>query len=80
MCIWRNDIQFSPNFSRKETYKSLKQKGFKSPALWLNPLGGWTKDDDVPLDVRMKQHHAVIGGGIFGDVPVILSIFPSPMA
>lgn len=31
-------------------------QGFKNPVLWLSPLGGWTKPDDVPLDVRVKQH------------------------
>merc|ERR1711896_112157 len=47
--------------------------------LWLSPLGGWTKDDDVPLDVRMDQHHAIIKNGVFGDTEVVLAIFPSPM-
>lgn len=31
-------------------------QGYKNPVLWLSPLGGWTKADDVPLDVRVKQH------------------------
>ena len=31
-------------------------QGYKNPVLWLSPLGGWTKPDDVPLDVRVKQH------------------------
>lgn len=33
-------------------------QGYKNPVLWLSPLGGWTKADDVPLDVRVKQHEA----------------------
>merc|ERR1711985_211671 len=47
--------------------------------LWLSPLGGWTKDDDVPLDVRMAQHDAIIKNKVFGDTDVVLAIFPSPM-
>ena len=27
------------------------------------PLGGWTKDDDVPLNVRMNQHKAIMEEG-----------------
>lgn len=27
-------------------------------------MGGWTKSDDVPLDVRVKQHEAVINEGM----------------
>uniref|UniRef100_A0A914X0Z2 adenylyl-sulfate kinase n=1 Tax=Plectus sambesii TaxID=2011161 RepID=A0A914X0Z2_9BILA len=38
-------------------------KKHKNPMLLLHPLGGWTKDDDVPLDVRMRQHHAVLEDG-----------------
>ena len=41
--------------------------------------GGWTKDDDVPLDVRMRQHHAVLDEGILDPKSTVLAIFPSPM-
>lgn len=27
----------------------------------------------------MDQHHAIIKNGVFGDTPVVLAIFPSPM-
>lgn len=37
--------------------------GYQNPVLWLSPLGGWTKKDDVPLDVRVKQHVAVLNEG-----------------
>ncbi|PSN35865.1 Bifunctional 3'-phosphoadenosine 5'-phosphosulfate synthase [Blattella germanica] len=40
------------------------EKGFKKPVLLLHPLGGWTKDDDVPLPVRMQQHQAVLEEGV----------------
>lgn len=41
----------------------LFSSGYKNPILWLSPLGGWTKEDDVPLDVRVKQHVAVLNEG-----------------
>uniref|UniRef100_A0AAQ4R9Y2 3'-phosphoadenosine 5'-phosphosulfate synthase 1 n=1 Tax=Gasterosteus aculeatus aculeatus TaxID=481459 RepID=A0AAQ4R9Y2_GASAC len=43
------------------------------------PLGGWTKDDDVPLPWRMKQHTAVLEEGILNPESTIVAIFPSPM-
>ena len=47
--------------------------------LLLHPLGGWTKADDVPLHVRIKQHHAVLEEGVLDPSSTILAIFPSPM-
>lgn len=47
--------------------------------LLLHPLGGWTKQDDVPLPVRIKQHHAVLEDGILDPDNTVLAIFPSPM-
>ena len=49
------------------------------PVLLLHPLGGWTKDDDVPLSVRIKQHLAVLEEGVLDPENTVLAIFPSPM-
>jgi len=75
----RNPVHNGHALLMQDTAKKLKEQGFKKPVLWLSPLGGWTKDDDVPLDVRMAQHKAIIKNGIFGDTPVVLAVFPSPM-
>merc|ERR1719230_788078 len=75
----RNPVHNGHALLMQDTARRLKAKGYKKPVLWLSPLGGWTKDDDVPLDVRMRQHEALIKNGVFGDVPVVCAIFPSPM-
>lgn len=54
-------------------------RGFKKPVLLLHPLGGWTKQDDVPLPVRMKQHHAVMEENVLDPENTVVAIFPSPM-
>ena len=41
--------------------------------------GGWTKDDDVPLPHRMKQHKAILDEGVLDPDSTVLAIFPSPM-
>uniref|UniRef100_A0A0K0DND3 ATP-sulfurylase domain-containing protein n=1 Tax=Angiostrongylus cantonensis TaxID=6313 RepID=A0A0K0DND3_ANGCA len=41
--------------------------------------GGWIKEDDVPLAVRIRQHEAVIAEGVLDPSWTVLSIFPSPM-
>jgi len=75
----RNPIHNGHALLMKKTYDSLRAEGFKKPVLWLSPIGGWTKDDDVPLDVRLAQHEAIIKNGIFGDVEVVVGLYPSPM-
>ncbi|XP_046980719.1 bifunctional 3'-phosphoadenosine 5'-phosphosulfate synthase isoform X2 [Schistocerca americana] len=59
--------------------KLLEEHGFRKPVLLLHPLGGWTKDDDVPLPVRMEQHKAVLDEGVLDPESTLLAIFPSPM-
>ena len=39
----------------KDCRQQLLEKGYKNPVLLLHPLGGWTKDDDVPLSVRPEN-------------------------
>jgi hypothetical protein len=58
---------------------TVQERGYTRPVLLLHPLGGWTKDDDVPLDVRMRQHQAVLEEGVLDPASTVLAIFPSPM-
>lgn len=57
----------------------LISRGYKKPVLLLHPLGGWTKADDVPLPVRIRQHHAVLSEHVLDPDRTVLAIFPSPM-
>ena len=63
-----------------DTHKKLLEKGYQNPVLLLHPLGGWTKDDDVPLKIRIKQHQALLKKKILNPESTILAIFPSPMS
>ncbi len=59
----RNPTHAGHAYLMRSAGEDLKTKGFKKPVLWLSPLGGWTKSDDVPLDVRVKQHEEVLLAG-----------------
>ena len=45
---------------------------------WLI-TGGWTKSDDVPLDVRVKQHEAVLREKMLDSDTTVMAIWPAPM-
>ena len=60
----RNPTHAGHAYLMKSAGEDLKQNhGYKNPVLWLSPLGGWTKEDDVPLDVRIRQHEEVLNAG-----------------
>lgn len=63
----------------QDTRRQLLERGYKNPVLLLHPLGGWTKDDDVPLEWRMKQHAAVLEEQVLDPKLTVVAIFPSPM-
>lgn len=75
----RNPIHNGHALLMKDCRRQLLERNYKNPILLLHPLGGWTKDDDVPLDVRMKQHQAVLDSGVLDREHTVLAIFPSPM-
>ncbi|XP_075072484.1 bifunctional 3'-phosphoadenosine 5'-phosphosulfate synthase 2 isoform X1 [Mixophyes fleayi] len=75
----RNPVHNGHALLMQDTRHHLLDRGYKCPVLLLHPLGGWTKDDDVPLDWRMKQHAAVLEEGILDPKSTIVAIFPSPM-
>ncbi|KAF9810838.1 hypothetical protein SFRURICE_015260, partial [Spodoptera frugiperda] len=75
----RNPIHNGHALLMQDTQRQLVERGFQKPVLLLHPLGGWTKDDDVPLDVRINQHKAVLNEGVLDPQSTVLAIFPSPM-
>lgn len=75
----RNPIHNGHALLMADTKRRLLDKGYSKPVLLLHPLGGWTKDDDVPLPTRMKQHKAILEEKVLDPDSTVLAIFPSPM-
>jgi 3'-phosphoadenosine 5'-phosphosulfate synthase len=80
----RNPTHAGHAYLMRSAGEDLKSKGYKKPILWLSPLGGWTKSDDVPLDVRVKQHEEVLNAGIthpggLDPETTVMAIWPAPM-
>ena len=75
----RNPVHNGHALLMQDTREKLIQKGFRKPVLLLHPLGGWTKEDDVPLPTRMQQHDCVLAEGVLPAESTVLAIFPSPM-
>ncbi|XP_042561528.1 bifunctional 3'-phosphoadenosine 5'-phosphosulfate synthase 2-like [Clupea harengus] len=75
----RNPVHNGHALLMQDTKRRLLERGYSNPVLLLHPLGGWTKDDDVPLEWRMKQHAAVLEEGVLDPANTIVAIFPSPM-
>ena len=75
----RNPTHAGHAYLMKKSRDILLQKGYKNPVLWLSPLGGWTKSDDVPLDVRVKQHEAVLAAKELDPAWTVMAIWPAPM-
>ncbi|XP_075573473.1 bifunctional 3'-phosphoadenosine 5'-phosphosulfate synthase 2 [Pelecanus crispus] len=75
----RNPVHNGHALLMQDTRRQLLERGYKNPVLLLHPLGGWTKDDDVLLEWRMKQHAAVLEEQVLDPKSTIVAIFPSPM-
>lgn len=75
----RNPLHNGHVLLLKDTREQLMKQGYKNPILLLHPLGGWCKDDDVPLDTRMRQHQALVDDGTLPAEHIILVVWPSPM-
>jgi len=75
----RNPTHAGHAFLMNTGRERLQARGYKNPVLWLSPLGGWTKEDDVPLDVRVKQHVAILEEKMLDPAWTVLAIWPAPM-
>ena len=63
----------------QDTHKQLLERGYWCPVLLLHPLGGWTRDDNVPLMWWMKKHAAVLEEGVLNLETTVMIISLSPM-
>lgn len=80
----RNPTHAGHAYLMKSAGEDLKTQGYEKPVLWLSPLGGWTKSDDVPLDVRVNQHEQVLDAGLshpggLDPDSTVMAIWPAPM-
>lgn len=75
----RNPVHNGHALLMTDTRRRLLEMGYKNPVLLLHPLGGYTKEDDVPLIWRMKQHEKVLEEGVLNPETTVVAIFPSPM-
>jgi 3'-phosphoadenosine 5'-phosphosulfate synthase len=75
----RNPTHAGHAYLMKTSRDKLLKAGYDNPVLWLSPLGGWTKSDDVPLDVRVKQHEAVLDEKMLDPETTVMAIWPAPM-
>ncbi|XP_019339831.2 bifunctional 3'-phosphoadenosine 5'-phosphosulfate synthase 2 isoform X2 [Alligator mississippiensis] len=75
----RNPVHNGHALLMQDTKRHLLERGYRHPVLLLHPLGGWTKDDDVPLEWRMKQHAAVLEENVLDPKGTVVAIFPAPM-
>jgi len=80
----RNPTHAGHAYLMRSAGEDLKKKGYAKPVLWLSPLGGWTKEDDVPLDVRVRQHEEVLAAGTshpggLDNTTTVMGIWPAPM-
>ena len=75
----RNPTHAGHAFLMNDGRRQLLERGFKKPVLWLSPLGGWTKKGDMPLDVRVRQHEAVLAEGMLDKATTVMAIWPAPM-
>jgi len=75
----RNPTHAGHAYLMRTGRERLIEQGYKNPVLWLSPLGGWTKEDDVPLDVRVKQHEAVLNERMLDPETTVMAIWPAPM-
>uniref|UniRef100_A0A1J3EHG0 sulfate adenylyltransferase n=1 Tax=Noccaea caerulescens TaxID=107243 RepID=A0A1J3EHG0_NOCCA len=75
----RNPVHNGHALLMTDTRTRLLEMGYRNPVLLLNPLGGFTKADDVPLSWRMRQHEKVLEDGVLDPETTVVSIFPSPM-
>ena len=68
----RNPVHNGHALLMKDCQRQLTERGFQNPVLLLHPLGGWTKDDDVPLAVSTLMINIIVRWVSYGFFNLVL--------